>query len=333
MSQGRGDRAETCTEGRDWTADRDRRINALAAQQHGVVARRQLTGLGLQRETIAVRIRHGWLRPLHRGVYAVGDRKLDHPGRCLAAVLAAGGRSGRELGAGEHSAVIASHLAAAALHGMLESRDRDAIDVTAVAGHRPRPGIRAHRSRTLDGIAVVRAGIPCTSVERTLVDIAGTGSARLFERAWSRTASGGRIRAGALERELDSAPTRSGTARVREALVADHAYLAQTTRSGFERRVLLALRDAGVPRPAANRWVQLDDGTGFEVDLVWPAQRVAIEIDGEAVHAHPTAKRRDGERDRALGRAGWRTLRIGEREFADDPARAVARVRRALVGR
>jgi hypothetical protein len=215
---------------------------------------------------------------------------------------------------------------------MVDARDRDPIDITAVAGHRPRPGIRSHRSRSLDGIAAVRAGVPCTSVERTLVDIAGLGSAPLFERVWSRAASGGRIRARALQRELDATPTRPGVARVRAALAADHAYLAQTTRSGLERRVLLALRDAGVPRPAANRSVRLDDGSGLEVDLVWPTQRVAVEVDGEAVHAHPAAMRRDRERDRALRRAGWTIVRIAEREVKEDPVRVVARVRRALDG-
>ncbi len=330
-----GGRVEANISGADGAVDRDRRINGLAARQHGVVARRQLIALGLRRQAISVRVRHGWLQPVHRGVYAVGSRRLDHPGRCLAAVLAAGGRSGHELAAGERSPVLASHLAAAALygfHGTHGARDRDPIDVTAVAGHRPRQGIRSHRSRSLDGIVTVRAGVPCTSVERTLVDIAGIGSVPLFERVWSQAASGRRIRTEALRHELDAFPTRSGAARVRAALAADHAYLEQPTRSGLERRVLLALRDAGVPRPAANRWVQLDDGSGYEVDLVWPAERVAVEVDGDAVHGHPAARRRDQERDLALDRAGWRTLRISERDVADDPARVVARVRGLLGG-
>lgn len=323
----------TGTSGRERTAGRDQRINALAARQQGVVASRQLIALGLRRQAIAMRVRHGWLRPVHRGVYAVGTRPLDHHGRCLGAVLAAGGRSGYELRVAERSAVVASHLAAAALHGMVVARDHDPIDVTAVAGHRPRVGIRAHRSRSLDGIVVVRAGVPCTSVERTLVDIAGIGSAALFERAWSQAASQRRIRVDALRRELDATPTRSGTARVRQALAADHAYLAQPTRSGLERRALLALRDAGIPQPVANGLVQLGDGSRFEVDLVWPAQRVAVEIDGEAVHAHVAARRQDHERDEALGRAGWRVVRIAERELADDLAGVVERIRRALEAR
>src|SRR4051794_21640510 len=68
----------------------DRAIAALAARQHGVVERMQLLRIGLTRHEIGERIRAGRLHPLHRGVYAVGHRRLSRQGRYLAAVLACG---------------------------------------------------------------------------------------------------------------------------------------------------------------------------------------------------------------------------------------------------
>jgi hypothetical protein len=68
----------------------DAAIAALAARQHGVVARAQLVELGLGRRAIGHRLEHGRLHPIHRGVFAVGHRVLSQEGWWMAAVLAAG---------------------------------------------------------------------------------------------------------------------------------------------------------------------------------------------------------------------------------------------------
>ena len=81
----------------------DAAITALAASQHGVVARRQLAALGLGRRAIGHRLECGRLHPIHRGVYAVGHRVLSREAAYMAAVLVAPG-----------SAVL-SHRSAAAL--------------------------------------------------------------------------------------------------------------------------------------------------------------------------------------------------------------------------
>lgn len=63
---------------------------ALAACQHGVAARRQLTDLGLTRHEVARMLRRGHLHAVHRGVFAVGHRRLTRDGSRMAAVLASG---------------------------------------------------------------------------------------------------------------------------------------------------------------------------------------------------------------------------------------------------
>jgi hypothetical protein len=114
----------------------DRRIAVLAARQHGVVARGQLLDIGLTRLMIQRRLESRRLLPLHRGVYAVGHRRLRREGHWLAAVLAAGPRA------------VLSHREAAALHG-LRPAARTTVDVT-VAGRRRAPGVQLHRVARLD---------------------------------------------------------------------------------------------------------------------------------------------------------------------------------------
>lgn len=75
----------------------DRAIADLARRQHGVVAWRQLRGLGISEDRIKGRIRRGQLHGLHRGVYASRsstglDNRHSFPRPRLNADVAAGGR-------------------------------------------------------------------------------------------------------------------------------------------------------------------------------------------------------------------------------------------------
>jgi len=73
----------------------------------------------------------------------------------------------------------------------------------------------------------------------------------------------------------------------------------------------------------------------MEVDAVWPAQRVAVELDGWDAHATVQAFQEDRERSNDLTAAGWQLLRFTWADVtqrADDTAgrvaRALARTRR-----
>jgi predicted transcriptional regulator of viral defense system len=69
----------------------DQTVATLAERQHGVVSTAQLHAAGLGRGAIHLRVRRGRLLRIHRGVYAVGHRRLTFRGRLWAAVLACGG--------------------------------------------------------------------------------------------------------------------------------------------------------------------------------------------------------------------------------------------------
>lgn len=176
----------------------------------------------------------------------------------------------------------------------------------------------------------MRDGIPCTTVARTLVDIAETGNDAAFERAWSTAASRRELRFSQLELELRAAPRRPGTALVRAALAKDVRYLGQRSRSDLERAALRLCRDFGLPRPHANRLVRIG-ARAFEADLLWPGPRLIVEVDGGATHGHAVARRNDRERDLVLQLAGRRTIRIGETELTLDRAATAERLRAAIA--
>ncbi|MCB0875421.1 MAG: type IV toxin-antitoxin system AbiEi family antitoxin domain-containing protein [Solirubrobacterales bacterium] len=68
----------------------DVEIARLAARRHGVVAARQLTGIGASSRAIERRVDKSRLHRIHRGVYAVGHDRLTIRGRWMAAVPAGG---------------------------------------------------------------------------------------------------------------------------------------------------------------------------------------------------------------------------------------------------
>lgn len=286
----------------------------LATRQHGVVSRQQLLALGLSRYALDRQIAAGRLLRLHRGVYAVGHAAIGHRGTWMAAALAGG----------EGAAV--SHRAAAALHGLLPA-PHGPTDIIVAGCRSARPGLVIHAGARPDNVTTVER-IPCTSVARTLVDIASTGNEAAAERAW-RTASSRRlIRCGPIQRELVRG--RAGSALVRRLLEAHSAQLTQRTRGELERCALTTIERAGISPPEANRLLRLRD-RWIEADLLWPAPRLIVELDGWSAHGNPDAFQADRQRDVELQLAGWRVVRLTWSDITRREATTMQRLRALLA--
>jgi very-short-patch-repair endonuclease len=79
--------------------------------------------------------------------------------------------------------VVLSHRTAGAHRGLLRT-NQTRIDVTAPRGRHGAPGIRLHRSRSLDAQdTTTHQGIPITTVSRTLLDLAAIAREGELERA------------------------------------------------------------------------------------------------------------------------------------------------------
>lgn len=293
--------------------DTDRVIGALAADRWGVVSRGQLLDAGLSRKQVANRVRAGRLLRLHRGVYAVGHARLRREGRWLAAVLAVG------------PGAVLSHRDAAGLHD-LRPANHASIDVTTTANRPDEPGVRVHRTRSLDAQDVTTvSGIPVTTVARTLVDLAGQIPHDHLTKAIKEAERQRTFDLRAVEAVMARTRGRRGPGHraMREALLERRALEATATRSLLEDAFLKLVRDAGVSIPATNALVE-----GLQVDAVWRTQRIAVELDGWQDHGTRRAFEDDRERDAILTSAGWRVVRFTYRQVTQGPDAVVETLRR-----
>lgn len=276
---------------------RDRRLATLAAGQSGVVTRGQLLAVGFSAAAVQRAVQAGRLHVRHRGVYAVGHPVLPREGRWLAAVLACG------------DGAVLSHRSAAALWD-LRASSRALVDVTS-ARHRTAPrGIALRRTvRLAPWEVTVHAGIPVTTVSRTLADLAAVLRLRDLERTLERAETQQVLDARAV---LRSATCRSGAVAVRRVLA---AWRPSRTKSELEVALLLLIERSGLPRPEVNALIE-----GFEADLLWRRERVVAEADSLQFHLSRAAMERDRRRDAVLAARGYRVLRFTDRQVRARPS-------------
>jgi hypothetical protein len=267
----------------------DEAIAELAGRQHGVVARVQLVALGLGRGAIDERLKKKRLHRVHRGVYSVGYRGLTRTGWWMAAVLACG------------PGAVLSHRCAAALWGILEGWPT-IVDVSVPRPLASRDGLRVRMASIADDERTVEAGIPVTTVARTLLDLAAVLDLHQLNRALERAEA---LRLGdntPLAVLVERHPGRRGTANLKAAM--KEGIRPVVTKSELERRFLTFIDKAGLPRPRTNVWLQIGDE--FE---------------------------RDRRRDRRIQAAGWRPIRITDKMLRTESATLVADVRALVSGR
>jgi hypothetical protein len=287
-------------------------IGELAGRQHGVVSRRQLRGLGLSVFEIDHRVRSGRLVVLHRGVYAVGHRAVRPSGLLLAAVLACG------------PGAVLSHRSAAALWG-IRATARERVEVTA-ARWIERPRIEVHVGRLAEDERAIEDRVPVTTVPRTLLDLSAVLTARELAAAVNQAEVLRLTDPLSLPQLLERHRGRRGSRQLRDLA----GQTGVVTRSELERRFAEFVASTGLPRPEANAalWI---GGRWIEVDCLWRAQRVALELDGRAVHGSRAAFESDRVRDRALAVAGWTSVRVTWQQLERDARRLEADLRVLLT--
>jgi very-short-patch-repair endonuclease len=188
-----------------------------------------------------------------------------------------------------------SHRSAGVHHGLIEDGQR-IIDITTTGGRGSLQDIRVHR-RKLE--ATRHDGLPVTSIDQTLLDLAAQLTPRQLERAVDEAHRRGHRLAHQDHRG------RKGAASL-NALATRNLQGHTLTRSELEERFLSLVRHAGLPDPELNVDIE-----GFLVDAVWRDQRVVIELDGARYHDQPGVRASDRRRDAALTIAGWRVIRYG----------------------
>jgi hypothetical protein len=182
-----------------------------------------------------------------------------------------------------------------------------------------------HRVRRLDPVDVtVLEGIPVTTVARTLLDLAEVVSIRQLEHAYEDAERLRILDVRAVHDVLRRGHGRRGL-RPLTAVVTRITGPPEPTRSELERRFLDLCREFAIPPPIVNALLH-----GFEVDALWPDQRLVVELDGRAFHVTRAAFERDRRRDTELQLAGYRVIRVTERRLAEEPAEVAADIRSLL---
>jgi very-short-patch-repair endonuclease len=272
----------------------------VAASQDGVIGTAQLLAAGLTEDAIAHGVATGLLTRVHRGAYRFGP-VVGEFWEEWAACLACGPRA------------VLSHATAPAIYGV---RARPAVvHVTRPSASGRHRGVLIHRGDVPD-VRIVR-GLPVTSPQRTIQDLAASLGLRELARLVEDMEVQGLIG------ELAVAPHRPGAPKLRALLRGREE--PRLTRSEAERRLLGLVRRARLPAPQAN--VRLGR---YEVDLLWAAERLVVEVDGFTYHGPRPAFERDRRRDAELQVRGYRVLRITWRQLVGEPEAVVALIAAAL---
>ena len=252
-------------------------------------------------------VRSGALAVVRRGVYVEGPQPDDAGARHALLVRAAQG----ELDA----SAVASHVSAAVIHGLPVWGVRlDVVQVT-----RPRRRSGARRSRRIhvhcaplsaDEVVLVD-GLACTSLARTVVDMAREVQ---FEQAVVSTDAALRRGLGrpALAAALDRVRGWPGAPDARRAV----AFADDRSESPGESRSRVAIALAGLPPPALQWPVRYGGSTAY-TDFAWVKQRTIGEFDGKVKYGRALRSGQDpGEvvyaeklREDAIRAQGWEVVR------------------------
>jgi very-short-patch-repair endonuclease len=276
----------------------DVRLIKLASKQHRCVAWRQLRALGYSYEAVLHRVAAGRLVRVFDGVFAVAPLLDEQRTRWMAATLTTPDS-------------VLSHASAGTAWGF---RPFKIVTRPGSGGLRRLDDVLVCRSRNIE--ATTLRGIPITTPERTLIDLAP----QLDDRALARAVREAIRRKTTTPSELFIALARyrgrRGTRRL-HATVSRYAGLPlHRTKSDAEALALEHLRDAGHPPQDNNKEI-----AGEEADLIWHEHRLIVELDGPQFHLDASE---DLRKQRIWEAAGWRVRRLPTDDVYLHPERLLA---------
>lgn len=294
-------------------------VAAITARQHGLVERSQAVAAGVSARDLE-RLCPVHLERVHPAVYRLAGSPPSRDQRLLAACLAAG----------PDAAV--SHRSAAASWALV---DGEADRIELVTPRRRSLDLRhvmVHRSLDLRAEHVSRRnGVPTTHPMRTLVDLGAVVSRRAVADALERALVARLCSVAAVEAMVFdvSQRGRNGVGVLRR-IVDDRALRAASPDGLLEPRMARLFVRFELPAPTY-QFVVTDGGVFVaRVDFAYPELRIAIEVDGFAVHGAPDAMAADFVRQNRLLALGWTVLRFTWHQVVREPAKVAAAIRAVL---
>ncbi|MEE8603655.1 DUF559 domain-containing protein [Euzebya tangerina] len=224
----------------------------------------------------------------------------------------------------------ASHSAALALHGLRHQELPLRRELVVHGSARPTvaQNVVVHRTRRLERFDLTKInGIPCTTVERALIDVAG----RLSERARLELMDDA-VMKGLADRDLlhgrclDLVSGRSG---VRTLLEATRPGAELAFKSSLEKAGLELLHRAGVRDMRINVIPERAPAAGV-TDVVSETDRLIVDWDGLRFHSSRRARERDNEKSNQCALAGYTLLRFTWNHVHHQPVYVIDLARRTV---
>jgi very-short-patch-repair endonuclease len=291
-------------------------LRRIAERQRGLFSAVQAAHVGIDHHQLSWAARHGDLRRVRYGVYAMTGVPRSAWEELVAAALAAGPGA-----AISHSSAAAAHRLYGAAFGPPELTlpPRSQRRMAAVVTHR----------RVLPPEDIVQKyGVLVTSPARTLVDMAGRLEPVLLEKTLDEGLIERRFRMADMLACLGrSAPNAPGRARLERLLELRRE--APTADSALEALAFEALKPLA---PFRTHFVTELGSRVYVIDVAWPRQRVGAEVVGRA-HRVVSLSAFDRERRKlnVLGAAGWQIAHLTAAMTADEMVAAVEAL--MIVGR
>ena len=291
----------------------DRALTRLAATQMRVVRADQLAAIGFTWNATAHRIERGILRRLWRGVYLLGPDAPSYRTLARAGVLTC------------NDEAVVSNEWAGHFWG-IRPQPRLPVEVTRTAGsHRGRKGlVLVHRTLLTDPRDfTTRLGLPITSPERTILDLADVLTRWDLEAAVAEAQVRHLVTVDSLKAVLSRAGRRRGVPKLQRVLQESPGL----TRSQYERLLRRICRDADLPQPRTNHKLR-----GYEVDFFFPLPDggVVIEVNPFSTHGHRTAHNKDTRKLTDLAARGYVVLGFTDDDLTNRPLYVAAKIAEAL---
>lgn len=301
-------------------------LEHVAAEKHGVISGASIRKHGFSIDIIKSAVRRGQLKRVASDTFvAVGAPESF---RQAAAIASSSGG-------------VCSHRCAAALYGLDGVRPYH-VEIVTPTGYPVRrypASVIVHRTNHLpDDHVDVRAGVPVTCVSRTLIDLAGVAGFSTFRRAAISAVDRDLVTPNRIAALMTCCGRsgRPGTASVRR-LLQEMDWQKGMTDSDLEDKAVSLIEEEDLPTPKRLFRVFSEGRFLGEVDLAYPKQRVAVEVDSYQHHSDRMAFVKDRARSNGLvARAGWSILyfvyedSLRPRLFLDDLRAALAANNRTL---
>jgi len=286
--------------------------------------RADLEALGVDEPALKRALRRGQVRRVVRGVFVASDLPdtLELRARAVAKVVR------------PHHVITdrtAAWLYGIDAHVYAERDVLPPVETCALRGHEPTT-ITGVDGRTRDlrpeDITVIH-GVLVTTPLRTALDLGCCLRRREAYAVLNTFARRFRLTSADCEQQLPRYRRRRGVIQLRDLV----SVVDPRIESERESWLFLAIRDAGLPLPEPQYWIEIDDVPTYRLDFAYPHLKVCVEYDGIEAHDR-TQEQKDSDRARRdwLRDQGWTVIVVRRGDFRRIPLEQwLSELRRSLA--